>query len=139
MTIVAHATAPTLLSELWQHWTFEPVTALLLVLSAGLYAVGVARLWRRAGRDRGVRWWQVTCYAGGLISLAAALLSPLAWISERLFSMHMTQHEILMLVAAPPLVFGRPAQAMLWAFSGGWRMAVARAVTRPMVARSCTR
>ena len=44
-----------------------------------------------------------------------ALISPIAWASEILFSVHMTQHEILMLVSAPLLVFGHPLMAVLWA------------------------
>jgi hypothetical protein len=49
-----HLDAGTVLS--W--WTWEPYTAFLLALSAGLYAAGLARLWRRAGWGRGIRPWQ---------------------------------------------------------------------------------
>jgi cytochrome c oxidase assembly factor CtaG len=38
-----------------------------------------------------------------------------AWLSGILFSVHMTQHEILMLISAPLLVFGHPLMALLWA------------------------
>jgi cytochrome c oxidase assembly factor CtaG len=49
-----------------------------------------------------------------------ALVSPLhAWGSV-LFSAHMTQHEVLMLVAAPLLVLGRPLVVFLWAFPVNW-------------------
>ena len=125
------------------HWTWEPITIGFLIGSAVLYARGVATLWRRAGTGEGIRTWEVTAFGLGLGSLAVALLSPLAWLSTRLFSAHMTQHEMLMLISAPLLVFGRPLLAMLWAFSrdnrdraGRWarRADVAgawRAVTHP--------
>jgi cytochrome c oxidase assembly factor CtaG len=42
-----------------------------------------------------------------------------AW-GQVLFSAHMTQHEILMLVAAPLLVLGRPLITFLWALPLDW-------------------
>jgi putative membrane protein len=38
-----------------------------------------------------------------------------------LLSVHMTQHELLMLVAAPLLALGRPLVPMLWAMPARWR------------------
>jgi cytochrome c oxidase assembly factor CtaG len=96
-------------------WTWEPFTIALLAASAALYAAGARAVWRRAGVGRGIRRWQAAAFASGLASIAVALLSPVAWLSEILFSVHMTQHEILMLVSAPLLVFGHPIVALLWA------------------------
>jgi cytochrome c oxidase assembly factor CtaG/cytochrome c2 len=45
----------------------------------------------------------------------AALLSPLHRLGEVLFSAHMAQHELMMVVAAPLLVLGRPLVAWAWA------------------------
>jgi cytochrome c oxidase assembly factor CtaG len=42
-----------------------------------------------------------------------------AW-GRVLFSAHMTQHEVLMLVAAPLLVLSRPIVLFLWAFPVQW-------------------
>lgn len=102
---------------LLNHWIFEPFTILLILVSGVWYARGVAALWTKAGRSRGIRVWEVMAFGAGLLSLGLSLLSPLAWVSQILFSAHMTQHELLMLVSAPLLVFGRPFQAYLWAFS----------------------
>jgi cytochrome c oxidase assembly factor CtaG len=44
-----------------------------------------------------------------------ALVSPLHPWGEVLFSAHMTQHEILMLISAPLFVIGRPFIAAMWA------------------------
>jgi putative membrane protein len=111
--LVGHSLGEGLLS----HWIFEPFTVLLILVSAVWYARGIGVLWVKAGRGRGVRVWEVAAFAAGLLSLGLDLLSPLAWVSQLLFSAHMTQHELLMLVSAPLLVFGRPFQACLWAFS----------------------
>ena len=43
----------------------------------------------------------------GWLTLALALVSPLHPMGEVLFSAHMTQHELLVVVAAPLLVLGR--------------------------------
>lgn len=103
--------------EASRRWTWEPWTIALLLASAALYAMGTHAIWRRAGRGRGVRIWQAAAFAAGLLSIAVALVSPVAWLSEILFSVHMTQHEILMLISAPLLVFGQPLVPMLWAFT----------------------
>lgn len=111
----------------WRQWTFEPVTVTLLLLSVVLYVVGVRNAWRQAGTGGGLRWWQVSSFAAGTLALAIAQISPLAWLSDVLFSAHMTQHEILMLVAAPLLVLGQPLLACLWAVPAARRARVAAA------------
>ena len=104
------------------HWVFDPISLACLLASGGLYVAGVSRLGARAGRGCGVRPWQLGAFAAGWIALVLALLSPVAAISEVLFSVHMTQHEILILVAAPLLVIGRPIVPFLWALSPRWRL-----------------
>jgi putative membrane protein len=117
-------------------WTFDPIVIVLLIGAGALYARGVARLWRAAGPDRGVRRWQVLSFAGGWVSLVLALLSPIAAVSDFLFSVHMTQHEILMLVAAPLLVLARPLAVFIWALPPNGRLAAGRFTRRPLVARA---
>jgi cytochrome c oxidase assembly factor CtaG len=114
-------------------WTWEPFTVALLLASAVIYAIGLRVLWRRAGVGRGIRVWQAAAFALGLLSIAVALISPVAWLSEVLFSVHMTQHEILMLVSAPLLVFGHPLLAALWAVPMRWREAAGAWAARPGV------
>lgn len=116
--------------ELWGAWTLEPGIVLPLLLGAWLYARGVRRLWRRAGFGRGVRPWRAGAFAGGLFALLVALVSPLDALGEALFSAHMAQHLVLMLVAAPLLVLGVPPRAVAWAVPPGVRRGVARAGRR---------
>lgn len=114
--------------ELADPWTFDPAITLPLLVAGALFAIGVARLWRRAGFGRGVRPWQAACFAGGWLTLLVALVSPLHWLGERLFVAHMTEHELLMAVAAPLLVLARPGHALLWALPPAWRSALGGAV-----------
>jgi putative membrane protein len=115
--VIAHGIAAASVA----HWDVQPLVVLPLAVSGVLYAIGVLRLWRRAGIGRGLSRWSVASFAAGWLTLAVALVSPVAWISEILFSVHMTQHTLLMLVAAPLLTFGQPALAWLWAFDDGTR------------------
>lgn len=132
----AHTGARGLGTAALGNWTWEPFTIVLLILSVVLYARGLTNLWRRAGRGEGVRAWEAASFALGIGCLAVALLSPLTWLSDILFSAHMTQHELLMLVAAPLLVFGRPLFVALWALSPERRESTGRQLRRRGVVRS---
>jgi len=102
-------------------WTFDPWVVAPLYLTAGLYLVGTHRLWRRAGIGRGVRQWQAACFWTGWLACAAALISPLHWLGDRLFSAHMIEHGVLMAVAAPLIAISRPYGAIMWALPARWR------------------
>ncbi|HEX4667412.1 MAG TPA: cytochrome c oxidase assembly protein, partial [Chthoniobacterales bacterium] len=58
---------------------------------------------------------EISCFVAGWLTLVIALVSPLHPWGSVLFSAHMTQHELLMLLAAPLLVLGRPLIPFLWA------------------------
>jgi len=120
-----------------------PTVAMLLVAVA--YVLGWIRLARRthAGRFRFRR--SAWLFGTGWLSLAGAVLSPLHAAGARSFSLHMIEHEIIMLVAAPLLALARPLAIMLWALPHRARRAIARtghrylgspwrAVTRPLTA-----
>lgn len=107
-------------------WSFEPGVVLPLLLSGWLYAAGVRALWRSAGRGRGVTLREVAAFWLGWLTLVIALVSPLHRWGETLFSAHMVQHELLMAVAAPLLVLGRPLVPWVWALPAGWRRPAGR-------------
>ncbi len=96
-------------------WNLEPSILVPIALAALWYALGVIKVWSRAGRGHGVRRWQACLFAGGLFSLIVALVSPLDSLAASLFSAHMSQHMILILVAAPLLAISAPLPAFLWA------------------------
>jgi putative membrane protein len=96
-------------------WTYDPWVVIPLYMSAALYFIGTQRLWRRAGFCRGVRQGQAVSFWVGWLVLALALISPLHWTGERLFTAHMIEHGVVMAVAAPLIAFARPVGAMAWA------------------------
>lgn len=123
-------------ADVMRWWTWQPFVIAGLALSFSLYSIGTARLWRNAGAGHGVRWWQAAAFYGGWISLVAALVSPLDRLSEILFSAHMTQHEVMMVVAAPLFVLGRPLVPFIWAMPAKWRSPMASAVQGGAIARA---
>lgn len=119
-TVVAHEGKPHNARDLLFTWGLDPVVIVSLALSGWLYWRGVRHLWREAGAGRGIRRWEAAVFAGGWLALFVALVSPLHPLGAVLFSAHMTQHELLMLVAAPLIVLGRPLVAFLWAIPVDW-------------------
>lgn len=101
-------------------WTWPPFVVIPLLLAGLIYALGTIKM-RRIPRNRKALQRSALCFALGWISLVIALDSPLHEIGEQLFWVHMTQHEILMLVSAPLLVLGRPLVPFLWALPSSWR------------------
>ena len=92
-----------------------------------VYAVGQHE-WssRRRSRDRR----GVASFAAGVLSLAVAFSPRLDEAADRLFSAHMIQHELLMVVAAPLLVASDSFPALIWALPRGGRMMAARLMRR---------
>lgn len=111
-------------------WTWDPAVIFLLVVTAVLYAAGQKNLWSSAAGSRAVRKWEAVCFWLGWLTLVLALVSPVHRLSEILFSAHMAQHELLMLIAAPLLVIGRPLIVFLWAFAPARRASIAAAFQR---------
>ena len=112
-------------------WGAEPWVLALLALSAALYVAGIWRLWPRSRGGRRALLRQGALFAAGWLTLAAALASPLDGMGSQLFSAHMLQHELLMIVAAPLLVLGRPLAVWLWALPG--RNTIAAIVRHPLL------
>lgn len=125
--------APLAPHDLWRAWSSDPGIVLPLGLAAVLYARGLRALWHHAGAGRGIRRWQAGAFAAGWLVLAIALVSPLHELGETLFSAHMAQHELLMAVAAPLLVLGRPVIPFLWGLPIGWRRVAGQWASTPPV------
>src|SRR4051794_1468780 len=133
-------------AELGRAWGPAPRVCIPLILSGLWYAIGLRQLWRGGHASRGVRAWEALSFGAGWLALVLALASPLHPWGGVLFAAHMTQHEILMLVAAPLLVLGRPMAVLLHALPSSWSrrlalignapswLAVWRSITNPLAA-----
>lgn len=101
--------------DLWQTWSWLEIPG--LVLLGAVYIIGLRSLWKRAGTGAGISRGRVASFGVGLSVLFVALVSPLHIFAEELFSAHMVQHLLLVLVAAPLFVIGRFPLALAWGLS----------------------
>lgn len=86
-------------------WTLAPVVIASLLAYVAVYA---AR-WRRVRRKEGARGaprWRLAAFAGGVLAIAVATLSPVDHLGEQLASAHMVGHLLLADVAAVLLILG---------------------------------
>lgn len=124
---LAHGTAPPGPGDLWHPWAVDPLVTIPLTVSSLLFARGVWRLRRELGRLLpGFGMPQILSFTAGIAMLIIALISPLEGLSKPLLSAHMVQHILLIAVAPPLLVLGKPEVAWLWALPQPWRHALAR-------------
>jgi cytochrome c oxidase assembly factor CtaG len=98
-------------------WTFDPTVVAALLSTALLYLRGVQRV-RRPDRKLANR---AACFLGGLVVLWAALQSPIDTYADTRLSVHMVQHLLLTMVAAPLLVLGAPVTLALRACTPAFR------------------
>jgi cytochrome c oxidase assembly factor CtaG len=119
--------------ELWHAWSFEPFVLVLLTLSAALYWIGLRKS-RGSAASRG----KVIAFALGWFTLLVSQVSPLHRLGSALFSVHMAQHELLMLIAAPLLVYSRPLATFLWALPPSCRVGLGEAAKNRRFARIWT-
>jgi cytochrome c oxidase assembly factor CtaG len=106
-------------------WSWDPVPTAGVLAAAVLYALAWRRLpvahhragpgGRGRGRGRGgvVPVSRAWCFGGGLLALVVAVDGPPDAFAGSSFSMHMVQHVLLQLVAAPLLLLGGPVSVLL--------------------------
>ncbi len=83
------------------------IPLLLVVAVAVLYWVGSRRT-ASSDRTTGIRRWRTASFLGGLMVVVIALAPPIDRLSETLFWVHMVQHVLLLTVAPPLILLGRP-------------------------------
>jgi putative membrane protein len=105
----------------WKAWNWDPLIVLSLSLLVWLYGSGLWRMWARVGWGQKIRLWQAACCLAALVIILFALLSPLDALSTELASVHMVQHMLLIMVAAPLFVVGSPGFVLAWGLSAGWK------------------
>lgn len=140
LTMLLPSSAPSVWTEPWS-WELSIVIPLALML--GIYLIGALR----RGHLHTLRWRHASFLAGWL-TLCFALTSPIHELGEQLFSAHMLQHEILILVSAPLISASHPGATCLWAFAprhrahlGAWVHSIEQSppvalITRPIIAWS---
>jgi len=109
----------------------DNLPTVLTVVAFGLHVLGERRAAVITGRPRSRRdrTRALTFYAG-LLAVLIALQSPIDSLADKLFWVHMIQHLLLLVVAAPLIVLGQPWMSIWRPLPLGLRRAVAGTVAR---------
>jgi cytochrome c oxidase assembly factor CtaG len=97
----------------WQ-WRFWPadVAFVVMVGAAAAYVWGVRHL---AARGRSWPVWRTASFCAGLVVMVVAVVSGVASYDTSVFTVHIIQHLVLMMVAPPLLALGAPVTLALQA------------------------
>lgn len=113
--VAAHGPVPTeppSAASLLLGWTFEPLPT-LGIAAAGFWWWWAVRGVNAAHPANPVPVRRSVAFAAGLIAIAFALLSGIGRYDTTLFSVHMVQHLLLAMVAAPLIARSAPVTLLL--------------------------
>ena len=110
-------------------WNWEATTLLPLLLLLGAYGVGLWRLHRKSRRFP-VTPGRITFFVLGWLALFLALVSPIERYASELFYIHMVQHLLLVMMAAPLFLLANPMAIFLWFLPSTVRRESGQVLTR---------
>jgi Predicted membrane protein len=113
--VAAHGPVPTdppSAVSLLAGWTFEPIPTLAIAVTILWWLWAVRRV-NAVHPGNPVPRRRSVAFLGGMLALAYALISGIGRYDTSLFSVHMVQHVLLMLVAAPLLALSAPITLIL--------------------------
>jgi len=99
-------------------WTFEPWLNIALAATGLVYWRGFSQV--RLQLPSRFPTWRRTSFFAGLAALWLALGSPVDAFADLLLQIHMLQHWLLMMVAAPLLWLGLPAVPLMRGLPRRW-------------------
>ena len=108
-------------------WTLDPLLTLPLALALLIYLVGWRRLSQRASTP--VR---PALFLSGWAVLTLSLTSPLHEAGERSFTMHMIEHELIMLVATLLLAASGAGGVLAWGLPRPLRQSLGESWKSPL-------
>lgn len=141
MLTIAPALAPlaTLLHDdgtfSWTHWDVHPSVLIGCLLFTGGYLAAAHGLRRDNGEVQRLGGMRIAAFLSGVAVIFVALNGPIHDLSDDyLFSAHMVQHLLLMMVAPPLLLLGTPGWLLRPIIDRRGLRPLARFVTRPLIA-----
>jgi putative membrane protein len=105
-------------------WDLRLEILLPLLAAGAFYGRGWHRL-RQRGSKRLATRWRLVAFVGGLLTIVVSLLSAIDSFSADLFLMHMIQHLLLIMVAAPLIMVANPFPILLWGVPRGRELGLA--------------
>jgi len=129
-TAMAHSGEVNAAGAWWYQWHLDAWVIASLCFWTIIYLVGWRRMWVQARRSRSLLGWRAVAFSCGMATLGVALLSPVDTFGNELSWVHMTQHMLLMIVAAPMIVVGAPGLLIPWTIPARWRKPFAWRLTK---------
>ena len=122
-------------------WEFDPLVVVPLLIALVIFLVGQRQLEKRSNVSRKRSW----LFLGGWAVLVLSLTSPLHEGGEQSFTLHMIEHELIMLLATLLLAASHAGGALAWglpaplrrSLAGNWKAPLAsvwRKLTEPVTA-----
>lgn len=102
-----------MLSALLANWSIDPLVVIGLVITGALYWAGYRYAQRTGIERRHLTPWRIALFILALLVIFFTLDSPLDTLADSLVYMHMIQHELLTMVAAPLLLLSQPFM-LIW-------------------------
>ncbi|HXG36299.1 MAG TPA: cytochrome c oxidase assembly protein [Dehalococcoidia bacterium] len=122
-------------SDNWYSWDPHPDVLLLVALLAAGYIYAIHYLRPKISDAGRVKRSQITCFFLGVLVIYVASSSPMHELSEEyLLSVHMFQHLLFTMVAAPLFLAGIPGWLWQALLSKRWAMLIGQRLTNPLVA-----
>jgi putative membrane protein len=119
----------------WTDWVLYPDFMIGWLLMGAAYLLCAGPLRHRFAGSEAVPLWQLGCFASGMLIMLLALQGPLHELSDYfLFSAHMVQHLLIMLVMPPFLLLGTPGWMLRPLLRIPGVRQIASVLTRPVAA-----
>ncbi len=143
---------PELLTAIFSTWEFRPEVLIVPLVFGILYVRGWVKLNTITSSHRSTRVstrqgpdgrvvqpdskrlaepWRLVSYLAGLALLLIALLSGLDAYASMLFSVHMVQHLLIIMIVTPLLWLGNPYPFVMWGLPRSLRLKTSRLLARP--------
>ena len=102
-------------------WEFDPLVVVPLLIALVIFLVGQRQLEQRSNVSRKRSW----LFLGGWAVLALSLTSPLHHGGEQSFTLHMIEHELIMLLATLLLAASHAGGVLAWGLPAPLRRSLA--------------
>ncbi len=111
-------------------WQWDPDLSMTLVAGFIIYVLCWRRV-RRRGDHHIAPVGRLIFWTSGLLVVAIALLTAIDDLSDKYFSMHMIQHMLLIDLAPPLILLGRPVSVIHAAFAKQPLVTAGAGIARP--------
>ena len=108
-----HLSQATTFWDFFAFWNVEIVALVIILIIFAAYVVGFSRL-RFRGRYSVVSTPNIVFFSLSITVLLISLVSPIDTFGSDLFFVHMIQHILIVMVAAPLILLANSMRVFIW-------------------------